>query len=491
MKDRMKTFLLTLLFVLSIFLSKQLWFGNIKNNSLTSIASLENKEELGTEEIDKDLIKPYKVLLNFNKKNHTVLYKENDLWKESKEYIKEGLENSNVKVEEIDKEEYEELLDKRSIVYYFPQKLTTYILAKTLEVERVNHITEDIQKFEEVYISLSNDEKFLVLSYENKYFKIFELEIDIFELIKKFNKIEALEYTAEEVDKKYTNYHGLRNTMGIDSTIYTSYNMVEKYPYIFVSDQFGKDLIKSAREYSQRFFNINIDFIGEVIEDNDSILHIYDQQVLKYSRDGVIEYFNPLQEKNQENNLLLSLNRASEFLYKNISQSDKIHLSEYKKINYKSSGKSEISKSNNGGYRFIYRYSIHGLELKDINDEENYVYIDVYNNEVQSFREIMDSNTHTEIPEKDALSGFELLNDENNYEEFKNDYMKKYDISKLSDEEKTRQIYESFIDMSLYYIVDEEKGIEILKPVWSLKNKFYEYIFDLYSGELIKKIELE
>lgn len=471
----MKTLLLVVLFIMTIVLSKKLWFENFNSYTLTEASGLEEKE---VEVIERNIIEPYKTLLNFGKRNHTVIYKGEKLWQESIPYISEALSSKDVIASEISQEEYKELLDKKSIVFHFPQKLTTYILAKSLGVEKANYITEDIQRFEHIYLYLLRGEQFLILDYEDKYYKISNFTIDTSKILAELKEVETSGRQDESEETDYTNYHALSTTMDIDSVLYIPYNMVEKYPYILVNEPFGKDMLKISRDYSEKFFNRDIDYIKEVREDNGAILHIYDQEVLKYSKDGVIEYFNPLQEKTQEKNLMLSLNKASQFLQKHIDKSEKIYLSEYQDIKYKGDSK---------GYRFIFRYNIEGLELLDIEDRNNYIYIDVYNNNVQGFKKRIDRNLHREYTDKEAISGFELINNKENYDIFRADYERDHGVSNLSDEDITDNIYENFIDISLYYVNDFEKGLEVLKPVWLISSREYEYIFDLYSGGLIQK----
>ncbi len=474
MKEKFKTIILICLFLISIVLSKHLFFENFNSFASEKITEMESEES----KIEENILMPYKALLNFSKRNHTEIYKTKLLWEESIDYIKEGLTNRNIVIEEITREEYQEHLDKRSIVYYFPQNINSLILSKSLDVEKVNNVIKDVQKFDYLYLSASDHDQFLIFTFKDKSYKVSNFKANIDKLILELNNLE-IQKVSEDINEEnstYTNYYPLKDTMNINSILYIPYNMTEKYPYVFINEYLGNDILKVARENSEQFFNININFIREIIENNNSILHIYDGRVLKYTEEGIVEYFNPIQEEGQEN-LVLSFEKASEFLYKNINNSEDLHFSGYETVNYKDSK----------GYRFLFNSKIEGLELLDISEEDNRIYIDVYNNKVNGFRMRLDKNINIEYPEKEIMSGLDILND--NYDLFREDFINKNKIDKLSEEEITEEIYESFINMSLYYVYSE-KGLDMLKPAWLLENKDYKYVFDIYNGELIKKIKI-
>ena len=85
-------------------------------------------------------------------------------------------------------------------------------------------------------------------------------------------------------------------------------------PKIYVENEFNINDIDEIREMAERFFNKDIDYIGEIIEDSGSIIYLYNQQVLKVNPNGQIEYFNPLEESVVERNLYTSLNYAKTFI---------------------------------------------------------------------------------------------------------------------------------------------------------------------------------
>lgn len=464
MKDKIKTLLLLVLFCMSIFLSRHLWLSDL--NSFAKVE--ENVDDI---EINRDIIKPYKALLNFSRKNHTIIYKGNGLWEASKDYISKAFSSKSVSIDTIDLDDYTEYLKKKSVVFHFPQRVNTYLLAKSLDVENANYVTEDIPKVEYVYLNLSEKEQFIVIGYDDKLFKVSDFSTDIKEILLKLKDVEK--------EGNYTNYYSAKETMGINSPLYIAYNMSEHYPSVYISSSDDLNYIKSARRNSETFFDKDIDYIREVIEDNGSILHIYNQEVLKYTKDGSIEYFNPLQESIRERNLSISLQRTSEFLKEHIDSGDDLYLSSLKEIEFKG----------NLGYRFIFRYNIEGLELLEIEGKNDHIYIDVYNNYVQSYKKSMETSMVREYLEDEPISPFTILND--NYDLFNDDYLKYNEVKDLSEDEIATSVFESFNDISIYYISIYQEDGSVLKPIWLFSNRNIEYMFDFYSGDLIYKRKIE
>lgn len=463
MKDKIKTLFLLLLFLTSIFLSRHIWVSDYR--------PLAKEEDLELGDVRLDMVRPYKALLNFSKKNHTVVYEGDDLWRESKDYISRAFSSKSVEVSRLKKEDYEDYLKKKSLVFHFPQRLNTYLLAKSLNIENANYVTEDIPKVEYIYLSLFNNERFLVIGYDDLLYKVgnFDLEID--------NILDELKLVEKR--NNYSNYYSAKDSMDIDSLLYISYSLVENYPYIYIGSGGDLDYIRGARNNSEEFFARDIDYIREVVEDGGTILHIYDQEVLKYSQDGSLEYFNPLQERIMERNLSISLQRASEFLRKYINGEGSLYLSGLREIEFKG----------NLGYRFIFRYNFDGLELLETEGEDDYVYIDVYNNYVQGYKKQMKKTISKKYPEEEAVAPFTILNE--NYEVFKEGYMEFYQGEDLVEDELSSRVFEGIEDISIYYIAEDIEGGKLLKPAWVFKTQNLEYMFELYSGDLIYRRKID
>lgn len=463
MKDSIKSLFLLLLFLTSIFLSKHIWVSDVDN-----LAKKTRDENI--EDIDIDLLRPYKVLVNFNKRNHTIKYgKDTILWDESKDYIREGFTSRNISIEEIKRDEYKDYLKKKSIVFHFPKGLNTYLLGKSLNIDKMNSVTEDIAKTEYIYLSLHGKERFLILSWEDRFYKISNFSIDVRKLNEELSRIEK--------DARYTGYYPVTDSMEIDSLLYIPYNMLDSYPYVYMGDIDRDNYLRVARKNSEEFFKKDIDYIREVVEGSGSILHIYDKEVLKYGTDGSLEYFNPMKETIRERNLLMSLRKSSEFLQKHIDDSGKYYLSELR----------EIESKGNLGYRFIFKSNIDGIELLDLEDDSDYIYIDVYNSHVQRYRKYVKRDIKKDYPDEEAVSAFDILN--TSYEILKEGYLEFNDIDGLGDDELVDRVYEDIEDISIYYIEDDDK--RALRPVWLFETGRIAYVFDIYTGELISKIKID
>lgn len=465
MKGKIRNTILLLLIFTTLYFSKDIW----------TVDFYKVKEATGNKKTDhsgyQDLVRPYKALINFNNRRSTIVYRKDKLWDQSKGYIRSAFIDRNAHIEHIDMEEYETYLENRSLVFHFPEKVNTYLLLKSLDVPKSNGIIDKLSSVEYIYLNLSGKEDFIVAKQDDEYYKISNISFDDKGLLKEIKEIEG---------KDYTNYYSANMSMDIDSLIYVSYNMAEKYPYIKIEKEV-KNYVDYARKNSERFFLRDIEYIKEVFEDNKSILHIYNQQVLKYSKYGRVDYFNPLQEAVSERNLELSLNKILDFLKEDGISLENLYLSNIKDISYK----------DNLGYRFAFRYSFGDLDLLDMDKDTEYLYLDVYNSFIQSYRKNNLQRVEEIYPDKEGVASFRLLNEY--YDIFKEDYLKlnKVDLKLVGEDKLSKMVYESFEDIGTYYITVDGDEDYFLKPAWLFRSKNMEYIFDYYSGELLYKNKLD
>ncbi len=88
----------------------------------------------------------------------------------------------------------------------------------------------------------------------------------------------------------------MKDTLGGNNNIFIPYEMTRPLPLIHVENELDVYNIKEMRNLAEGFLKSNIDYIIEIIEDSGSIIYVYDQRVLKINQNGLLEYFNPLEE---------------------------------------------------------------------------------------------------------------------------------------------------------------------------------------------------
>lgn len=442
----------------------------------TLFAFDEEKEE-NVSQVFTDIIRPHKYLLNFDDESHTIFFsdKNNNLWTNSQPSLAGVLTSKDIKMEEISDEEFNNINNRRSIVFYFPERYNIYILARFLGVSKVNDITKQIDEIDSIYIYLGMDEPYVVFNDGDKHFKIYDLNLNTEEIKSRVNEIEQ--------SGEYTYYYPMRETQNVDNDIYLPYKMSKTIPIVYVKNELNTDNINDIRRIAEEFFEREIDYIREIVEDNGSVLYLYKDRVLKIYQSGLLEYFAPLDEEVHERNLYISLNTASEFLSTYMDIPENLYLSKIE----------EIEAGKCLGYRFTFKYRIRGFPVILKNSEvEGFIQIDVFNKQVRYYkrfiREDMNIKNYNVVDTSKMLSAFDIIN--MNYELLKADYIRNNKLSdaELDEENLMQGILSSIDDISISYLDPCQKvEKERLIGVWVLQIGDNIYAFDVYKGNLVLK----
>ena len=470
-KERLKTFLLLSLVCISVFLTKRLWI-----EIPYDILSFSKKEEaVSANYLFTDMIKPHKYLLNFDEKNHTIFYNDdnNNLWTSTRSSLVDILSSNNIKTNNLSNEEFSTYNEEKSIVFYFPEKYSTYILARSLGVSKPNYVTEKMPKVDEIYFYLGRKEAFVVFSEGDKHLKVYNLDMDT-EIIK--NQVREIEER-----KDYTYYYSMKDTLGVDNNIYITYKMAQNLPKVYVKNELDIYDIDEIRNIAEKFFDKDIDYIREIIENNGSILYVYNQRVLKINQNGLLEYFNPLEAPVKERNLYISLNTAAEFLSSHIEVPKDMYLAKIE----------EIDSEESEGYRLTFRYRIRGIPVILGSDTvEDFIQVDVFNKYVRNYkrfiRKDMKINIQNKSDDNRMLSAFDIINI--NYDILEKGYVedKNIDLEDIDRETIKDDILSSIQNINIAYLDPclKEKEEELI-GVWVLQTQDRLYAFDAYSGELV------
>lgn len=469
--ERFKTILLLSLVIISLLLTRQIW---IKSPYRTGLAFEDGK--LDTDDyIRIDIIKPHKYLLNFNEDSHTIFHSDmnNNLWTSVHSSLVDILSSNNVKTEEISNEEFITYHDNRSIVFYFPEQYNTYILARFLDIPQPNDITEKIQKVDSIYIYLGKGEPYLVFSDKDFHLKIYESNLDLEYIKTKVGQIEK--------SNNITYYYPMRDSLNVNNDIYIPYKMSRAIPTVYVKNDINTDNIEDIRKIAEVFFQKDIDYIREIVENNGTVLYLYGDEVLKVSQNGFLEYYSPLEEQVPERNLYVSLVTASEFLSSNMEIPEDLYLDDIQ----------EIESGGNLGYRFTFKYRIGGLPVILKNEEiEDFIQLEVFNKYIRSYkrfiREEMSVKSNNVIGNTEMLSAYEIIS--MNYDLIKNDYMVENNVQAIDEDKLKEELLLNIEDISIAYLDPcENKVREKLIGVWILKMKNNVYAFDVYDGSLVIK----
>lgn len=470
-KEKYKTLLLILLVCISIFLTRKVWM----KIPYEIFPVFREKEVSNNSYIISDMIVPNKYLLNFNQGNHTLYYSDekHNLWVSTKEILKEVLSTKNYRAESINNEQFMAYQNVKSINFIFPEKVNTYILNKSLEIKNPNDIYNTLPEIDSIYIYLEKDKPFLIFSNSQVHIKISDPNIETRGLREVLNGIE------EKGD--YTYYYSMRDTLGSMNDIYIPYEMTSSLPIVYVDNEININNKKEITQIAEKFFDRDIDYLREIVENNGSTIYIYNQKVLKIYQNGLLEFFSPIEQPVLERNLYISLNTAGSFISNYIGAPKGMYLDKIE----------EIKSDSNLGYRFTFKYRIRGIPVILGDDEiQDFIQIEVFNNYVKSYRRFIRKDVNAleykTSKDKQMLSAFEIL--DLNYELIENNFIEDNVIdNKDVDLEKLRGDIEASIqDISMAYYDPCQKQVgEKLVGAWVITVDKRIYVFDIYGGKLV------
>ncbi|NLC02681.1 MAG: hypothetical protein GX787_00180 [Tissierellia bacterium] len=471
MKEKLKTFLLFSLVSISILITQKLWM-KLPTDFLKTIT--EDRPVVSTSYAISDMIAPNKYLLNFDQENHTLVYDDSKygLWSASKTNLKQMFESKTVEFKDISYEDYIDFENDKSVIFYFPEEISSYILAKAWNIKKANDIVDTIPSISSIYIYLGKGEPFFVLTGMDKRIIIRDVNIDT-ELLK-------AEINIIESEKEYPNYYSMRERLDTDNDTYVLFKTNNLLPKVTVTNEIAIMDETQKNNLAKRFFNKEIGFIREIVEANGSTIYIYDQKVLKLNSNGTLEYFHGLEEPVKERNFYQSLSAAADFISQKTGVQKGMYLSKSE----------EIEIDGNDGYRLSFKYRVRGIPviLGNLQVDE-YIQLDVFKDHIRNYKQYvrkdMSLTPNTAIENRPMLTSYDIL--DLNSETLKNRYLMNNSFEQgMEEAAQIKTVLNSIKDITLAYydpcLKDKE---ERLIGVWAIRLQDRILAFDAYTGSLV------
>lgn len=466
-RERAKAFLLVSLVLISIFLTQQLWV----QFPFTLIPSFsEDKEKsIGYNYILSDVISPEKYLINFGG-NYTILYsgERYNLWLKTRSYLKGIFQNEDLNYKEIEEGEIIKNDVKKSINLFFAEDIPIYMLVKVLNCKPSSSIYNSIKNVRSIYIYLGRN-PYVVLSNETNHIKIYNVKVDTSILINTLDDIER-----ENVLK----YYSIR-MWGIDKDVYIPINTSSLdyvIPYVYVDNEMNTESYLSMESVAKSFFEEDLEYVRKIVETDGSVIFLYGQKGLKISKNGLIEYFDTLDENVTERNLFISLNTAVDFITNHLGWPEEAYLSSVEEIEYKE----------NKGYRFKFTYRVNNLTIyADKSKFNSPIEIEVFNKNVKSYKRYIRAVSRVEYKKSSkerVLPPEKVI--EINLSMIKADVAKKNNLK--IEEIDNFTILSLIDDIELgYFDYCDKKYKQKLIGVWVIDVDGITYIFDMHDGKFV------
>lgn len=469
--DKLKTIALIALFTISIFLIQQL-LVDIQYSSILPFAD-EEVDNDRSNYILSDIISPRRYVVTYSKNNHTVVYYDNVLWNKSKDLLENVFNNDEkIEISEIDNETYKEYKYRKSLSLQFPQSIPTYALAKMLDIHAPGPVQDKITLVNEIYISLGT-EPFVVFNNGSKIFKIDNIDWDIGDLV---DRVDGF----REQDK-YNRYYYGKILLGTGENVFAPINMENVFHDIYLKDQLQLSELDELDNMASRFFDVDIDYVRRVEENNGSIIYMYGSKNLVFSEAGILKYFNIVDQPIGRGDFYNGLSTAVEFITEKDGWPNNAYFVGSQAIEYKGAK----------GFRFMFSYKIDdyplisnkNLSAANSGSFDAPIEIEVFNNKITSYkRYIRNIEKYSDFRDNEILSPEEVIS--KNISFIKSQYTSNRDIT--GEDIDISNILSSIKKIVLgYYDPADEKSDQRLHGVWMINIDNIDYVFDVRDGDIL------
>ncbi|MGM0396121.1 MAG: two-component system activity regulator YycH [Bacillota bacterium] len=471
MKEKIKTILLFLLVGTSLAMTQQLWMEFPER--ITRVFKPEIS--YSSSYLLSDMIAPDKYLVGFGQNSYTMIYDANKygIWDKSKESIARILSSDTIRTEEPESGYRPGESGETAVVFYFPESISTYILAKAWDVDKPNDLVDTIPFVDRISIVRGSGGPFFVFSGSDKDVIIRDPEISIDSVIAEIRELEE----SDDFDYYYSLSEIFQAGVG---DIYVPYEIRHSLPVVYVSNDVITMTSQEKNTLAERFLEKEIDYIRQIVESNGSTIYIYNNKVLKFNLNGTVEYFHSLEDTIRERNLYMSLSTAAEFISQKAYSAKGMYLA----------GTEEIEAEGSLGYRLTYRYRIRGIPVLLGNREvSEYVQIEVFNNQVRSYKQLFRGELDLDIAHlqdsRDIMPSFDVM--DQNYMYLESEYLQYSGESKEAlGDQIVEKVLGSVEDITIAYydagLMDQE---ERLVGIWIIRAHGKVYAFNAYTGTLV------
>ena len=376
--ENFKSVVLTILIILSLFLTGSLWFDNYQGLSLLAssmyasmIDSLSNDGENSI--VYDKIIVPYKVTVVDPDKNKWIFYETDSMninaWDITKNRLDSLTSDSEIITGQV--KEWDSLFTRKSIILEFGGSIENDILR--LAIPNLPKETNAFNNVEKIAITKSLEGNTIyILQNDGKKKSLYKVllkgqdqEIETFmdncENVKsavKYVELEKVGTTKFFNNKEVTNQNGVLFPVYNISTHRDTIRPIHTVPYFNMDDEYGMN------RFIIDIFS-NTDFAKFVTNDESNIFINDDKSSIKFEKNGVVEYINNSKLEGEVTSASKNFNTAMNFI-NNMRVYDSVYLLS--------------AKEEDGLYTFKFSVAYDGVMLglkNPIIDDEMYSIIEV------------------------------------------------------------------------------------------------------------------
>lgn len=457
-RDKVKTIVLALLVVMSIYLTQKIWFIS----PLTMLQSEASNIGINQEkifDIRKDVLRPIKFNINLGGYYVNPAFSD-DIWQFSKDVLSDYFtEKPDIHSTTIDK--YEEQRRLKNIEIHFGDNIPSVLISSVFG-NLDNEIVRNIKEIQTILLPATANGDIYILS-ANSVYRVNKNDYDSSLASELFQYIE---------EQNYNRYYPLFADVDNDVLMPLSFN--DTLPELEVDSHINVSEDSIVVEHAKSYFDRNFDFIKTIRETSGSVVFIYGygEKSVRINNRGRLEYTEDVRNS-LNTNIISSLDIAIDFVLNHSEFPEDVLLKEIQPI------------ESNKGYYFGFSYNVNDRPLHFTDNNSHPIEVEVYGDKVRNYRSfIRNINDGSEIePSDEMILPHKIIDD--NFELIKEDFKRDLQDEDYTDGSLLNEIH----SVELVYLDNLENITDqIIIPCWKITVRDIVYYFNAYDGNLVYKV---
>lgn len=354
--ERIKSVILVVLFFLTMLLLYFFWENPMVDTF--KLSEIMNEEETVEAPSVQEVTRPQEVIVNFGGGVYTALpYEEYDAWNQCILALIQFGQEETLAVEQITKEQYDQIMGFRSILFAFFYDMPFSSFCKQYQITKTQSF-DQIETVTVIGFSSGSPESLFVFDEKND--KYYRLVSDVYQPV--------LEGLISQIEAGgYITYYSIGTLAGTGNQTIMPLSVETNLQTIEYEPEFDIRETETIRAFAQTFFGESFDFVRRITESKGTIIYMYGygQKVLTINADGSVEYKEKGNPSGSELNYFEALDGALQFV---ASHGGWESIDGAKIIPYvKFATAIEIEKKK--GYRFVFGMEVGGENLYYDNGE--------------------------------------------------------------------------------------------------------------------------
>jgi hypothetical protein len=473
--EAIKNVILVVLFFSTMLLLYFFW----ENPMIESfnISRMIGEEEIVEAPTIQDVTRPEEIVVHFGGGIYTKLYEgEYDSWNQFILTCTQFGNDESLVVEEIVKEQYEKIMEFRSIQYEFQYGIPFNSLCSLYQITKV-------QSFDQIetasvlgFSAGSPDSLFVYDGRKDKYYRLVSAVQD-----------SGLNNMISQIETgSYVTYYSIGTLVGTTNQNVLPLSIETNVGEVPYSPEFDIRREEGIIEFAQTFFGESLDFIRRIEESKGSIIYMYGygEKILTINADGSIEYKEKMNSSGSQQDYFTSLEAALQFIasHGNWEAFDGNVVKPFVK------SAKPIEKDKKKGYQLIFGMELDGEDIYFQNGES--IVVEIYGDQVTYYtRNIINIDLDTLEQQRfstnrEAFSAVNMI--AQNYQYIHLTLLnERYDLSAIEADALFEAVSNLIDSVEVGYMKPEFKmhTNNELVPVWIVKVADIVFYFDLYDAK--------